>query len=364
MRSLRQHSGLFALFLGFLGLVYFAALRDGTYAQVTPPVLSTDKTGYLAGDAVSISGTGFTAGEVVTLLVTHASGAAEPDAGHDPIIVSADEAGNLSATWTVGDDPAGHDFILSATRAVAPAVAPVRFMRIAVVSTDKYDYRPGETAIITGAGFRNGEAVHIHVVHSTGRNDGNGHEPFETLADTSGRIGVGWFVDPDDSLGSIFRLTATGSESGLIATTTFTDVIITQVDDQGPDDEPGQKDLNQMSSELGSAALALTWNWDDTDFGNLGGNTGDACALVDTEPDGFANYAFCVVVDGNPAVKISNVLYTCNNTRSDRCAGPELVPTFTSSSTASVVPNSDPFRLPHSTPHTATATIATPMRTA
>ena len=345
MRAPRRRSGLYALLPVFLGLLYFAALRDGPHAQATPPALATDKTGYLAGETVSVAGTGFTAGEVVTLLVAHASGAAEAGAGHDPMTVTADAEGRLAATWPVGDDLAGHEFTLSATRAEGAAVAPVTFMRIAVVSTDKYDYEPGETAAISGAGFRSGEAVTVHVVHSTGANDGAGHEPFDTAADTSGRISVGWFVNPDDSKGSIFRLTATGTESGLVATSTFTDLIITQIDDEGPDDEPGQKDLNQMSSELGPSAVAVTWNWDDTDFGNLGGNTGDACALVDTNQDGFANYAFCVVADGNPAVKISNRLYTCNNTRSDRCAGPTEVTVFTSTSTASVVPNSDPFRL-------------------
>jgi len=31
----------------------------------------------------------------------------------------------------------------------------------------------------------------------------------------------------------------------------------------------------------------LTWQWDDT--GWSGNNTGDACALYDTDGDGFAN---------------------------------------------------------------------------
>ena len=162
-------------------------------------------------------------------------------------------------------------------------------------------------------------------------------------------------VDPDDSEDSIFRLTAIGADSRLVATSTFTDVLVTQVDDQGPDDEPGQKDLNQMSSDLG-VDLAITWNWDDTDAGNLGGNTIDACSLIDTDQAGpglgFADFAFCVVADGNPASKVANYLYSCNDTRSDRCAGPSLIPTFASTSTASVVPNSDPFRLaPFNTAH-------------
>src|SRR5688572_15307491 len=98
-----------------------------------------------------------------------------------------------------------------------------------------------------------------------------------------------------------------------------------------------------MSSDLGATAIGITWNWDDTGFGPLGGNTGDACTLIDTDQDGFANFAFCVTVDGNPAVKVANRFYSCNDTRSDRCSGPTLIPAFTTTSTASVVPNSDPF---------------------
>ena len=35
-------------------------------------------------------------------------------------------------------------------------------------------------------------------------------------------------------------------------------------------------------------------------FTGGGNNTGDACTLIDTDADGLANYAFCVVVDGSP----------------------------------------------------------------
>jgi hypothetical protein len=130
----------------------------------------------------------------------------------------------------------------------------------------------------------------------------------------------------------------------LIRRVIYCKLLNTKVIGRRTHDEPGQKDLSKMSSDPGAAAIAITWNWDDTDFGNLGGNTGDGCALIDTDADGNANRSFCVVVDGNPAVRISNRLYTCNDTRSDRCNGPTLVTTaLTSTSSASVVPLSDPF---------------------
>ena len=66
-------------------------------------------------------------------------------------------------------------------------------------------------------------------------------------------------------------------------------------DQQGPDDEPGQKDLNQFCN-LGPCVggNSYSWNFDDTNW--TGTNTGDACALFDTDGDGNANRAVCVTV--------------------------------------------------------------------
>src|SRR5919198_2789830 len=82
-------------------------------------------------------------------------------------------------------------------------------------------------------------------------------------------------------------------------------------DGQGPDDVPGQKDLNK-SCEPGptcsssSMTLSLLWQFDDTSWS--GGNTGDACALIDTNRDGLADRAVCVTIFGNAqmAGKCSN----------------------------------------------------------
>jgi hypothetical protein len=128
-------------------------------------------------------------------------------------------------------------------------------------------------------------------------------------------------------------------------------VPITIVDDGGPDDLPGQKDLNFLTVDYGAPgdpSISVKWGWDDT--ATSGGNTRDACALFDTDGDGFANYSFCVIVASNGSV--SKVLYTCGDTKSDRCDQPRApVAVFSSTATASIVPNSDPFRntSPHNT---------------
>lgn len=339
-----------------LGLIaYLGTLRSGLLAQIVPPTISTLKTGYLANEIVAILGEGFAVGEVVTLQVVHADGSSEAgDESHQSFTATAGETGTFSATWGLGENhPSGHAFLLGAAGPTSGQLQPVAFRRIAVVQTDKYDYQPGETAVITGAGFRPLENVIVQVVHSNGLNTGAGHAPFAIVAAADGRISTTWYVDPDDSEDSIFRLTATGSDTGLIATSTFTDSLVTVVDDLGPDDPTSgaQTDLNSLSIDDGNlpTALGITWNWDDTDFGNSGGNTGDACALVDTDQDGFANYAFCVQVDGNSAVQVGNSLYSCGDDLSggtDRCTQPvNLISSFTSSSSASVVADSDPFRL-------------------
>ncbi len=93
-----------------------------------------------------------------------------------------------------------------------------------IVFTDRANYFPGETAYINGLGFWPNEIVTLHVVHTDGTsNDGGGHLPWNVAADALGSFDSSWFVDPDDSAGSAFLLTATGNSSGLVAQATFTD---------------------------------------------------------------------------------------------------------------------------------------------
>jgi hypothetical protein len=316
------------------------------YGQTAPPAVVTDKTAYLAGEIVGISGRGFQSGEVVTLRATHASGEMEPGMGHDAFSAIADANGRFVVTWAVSLNPwdtGSNDFVLQAAGSVSGPAARAGFHRIATVRTNKYDYAPGETAVITGAGFRPSSAVSIRVEHSNGKNDGPNHLPSNVLADADGRVNAAWFVDPADSVNSIFRLTATGSESGLTATTTFTDPPVTFIDDKGADDLPGQKDLNYMQVDNANVptSLGVAWGWDDT--GWSGGNTGDACALFDTDADGFANYSLCVTVQNSPAAFLATRLYVCSDQKSDRCTNPDLVPSFASTATASVVTGADPF---------------------
>src|SRR5262245_31787052 len=71
---------------------------------------------------------------------------------------------------------------------ITPAAAKAAAEVPAIVQTDKYDYQPGETALISGSGFAPGENVTLKVDHANGLVDGDGHLPFTVLADGSGNI--------------------------------------------------------------------------------------------------------------------------------------------------------------------------------
>ena len=139
--------------------------------------------------------------------------------------------------------------------------------------------------------------------------------------------------------------------------------VVVAVDDAGADDEPGQKHLNWLSIDYGApgaTSLTVKWGWDDTS--TSGNNTRDAGSLFDTDGDGFANYSLYVTVatDGTHTTQ----LYSCAaDNRTDRCAGPALVSTFTSTATVAVSPTSDPFGVPGSADYDAAHVTGNTCRT-
>ncbi len=118
---------------------------------------------------------------------------------------------------------------------------------------------------------------------------------------------------------------------------------VTIVDQGGVDDVSGQRDLNSMTVDLPANAFSVAWTWDDTAWS--GNNTGDACALFDTNGDGNVNVAVCVSVGGNPAAEVTNNVFTCTDQSDGSCTGNSL-PTIAPGSTCSVTQalGEDPFR--------------------
>jgi len=120
-----------------------------------------------------------------------------------------------------------------------------------------------------------------------------------------------------------FALLTTMVATAVVAAPSFTFV----VDDQGANDEPGQKDLTAQSSDLDGSTFYTAWMWDDT--GWKGNNTGDACSLFDTDAtaNGLVDFAVCATVSENPAEIQQTRVYSCGDTRDDRCTNPVLLGT-------------------------------------
>jgi hypothetical protein len=111
-------------------------------------------------------------------------------------------------------------------------------------------------------------------------------------------------------------------------------------DDGGANDvNSAQADLNCFSRADNIAGhIGLRWTWDAVAQWTGTGSTGDACALLDTNNDGTANFAFCVRIT-NPngdATQIaqaagSPVLYKCKDSAADRCSSPNSIQAITNS---------------------------------
>ncbi len=91
------------------------------------------------------------------------------------------------------------------------------------IQSDKADYPPGATVILTGSGWQLGESVHIYVNDDEGK---TWSRDVDVTADESGAIRdefqlPDWFV-------ATYSVKATGAQSGE-ATTSFTDAVQVKV---------------------------------------------------------------------------------------------------------------------------------------
>jgi hypothetical protein len=196
--------------------------------QATAQTVATDKTDYGSGEVAVITGSGWVPGEVVVFAVTQDPMLYSTDSVH----TTADLDGNIRSGYLVPGLDVPQLFTLTATGAASGPAAPLTFTNslnfvslvppttpTALVQTDKSDYSPGETAVITGAGWLAGETVNLEIVEDILSHPS---EKLHAITDNAGIIVAGYVVDAHD-LGRTFILTATGQTSGLTAQTTFTD---------------------------------------------------------------------------------------------------------------------------------------------
>jgi hypothetical protein len=106
------------LFLRSLLFTFFAITLTSVNVFSQSATITTDQADYPPGSTVIITGTGFRAGETVTLQVIHYNTIGDNDtsAAHQPFTTIADANGNVSSTWIVplDQDELGATLLLTA----------------------------------------------------------------------------------------------------------------------------------------------------------------------------------------------------------------------------------------------------------
>lgn len=95
----------------------------------------------------------------------------------------------------------------------------------------------------------------------------------------------------------------------------------------------------------------MFWSWDATNDWTFTGQTGDACALFDTDGDGLIGLAICARIANAPSDPSTLVqsagspyAFGCADTSNNRCSGPiQLTPTDAQLSATVAITASDPF---------------------
>src|SRR5438874_10386991 len=126
------------------------------------------------------------------------------------------------------------------------------------ITTNKSDYAPGETVVMSGSGWIPGQPVALHIEESD--ND----LPWDSSAtpDAAGNFSISEFVIQAHDIGVVFTLTAT--QGGVVATTQFTDVVGAGIALNG---DPGGFEI--QGGVVATAAMGHT-DW----IANGGGTTG------------------------------------------------------------------------------------------
>ena len=196
-------------------LALSVAFALGAASRAASPRLLTDKTAYVDGEGVTLSGYGFLPFETVSLTVslTGAGGAAQPVRA--PWNVFADGDGKITAAWTLEPrDRAGVDFVVTATGGSSRTTAQFSFHRTAVLTAR----RPGDASsatTITGSSFEPNENVTLELL---GTVTGGAHAPWSVTADDAGDISSTVELGRAVAEAASSSLNASGAISGLGAT--------------------------------------------------------------------------------------------------------------------------------------------------
>jgi hypothetical protein len=301
----------------------FGVLRGSGRAQSRASI-STNKATYLAGETIGISGAGFAPFENVSLIVTHAGGAAEGGAGHERFFVTADANGAFTTRWSISsNDEAGPNFVVTASGA-SGATAQASFTRTGRISLDRRSYRPGETVGVTAVGFNPDELVNIQL------GTGTTQVSQTAQADNTGKVITGIKLPHEGVIDSnSLQVEATSVKSMINFTMPLPYFVV--VDQNGANDVPAQVDMTQMGRIDSGPTYDIFMSWASTNSWTGSGSTGDACALFNTDGDSAGNIGLAVCGEitnqnGNPSVVVqtagSPFIFNCSSKRNDRCSTP------------------------------------------
>ena len=183
--------------------------------------LTGDKPDYYFGDTVTLTGAGWQPGETVTMVLV------DDPANHAPVTLTsvADTTGTFTnSDYVVQISDLGATLTVTATGDMSSTAQPwmATAYGLPTLTSDKPDYRPGQTVTLTGRGFQPGESVTMVLVDSPPN-----HDPvyLTAVADGAGNFTNSDYVVQESDLDVIFTVTATG-DTGSMAQTTFTDATI------------------------------------------------------------------------------------------------------------------------------------------
>ena len=134
---------------------------------------------------------------------------------------------------------------------VVLATLPAGNTSTAGIATDKHDYAPGDSVIMTGHGWTPGEAVTIDLVEDPLIDT---HPALTAVADSSGKWTNSQFSPDVHDISVRFIVTATGGKSGMRAQTTFTDA--TQASDGA-----GTMTVSPGNVTAGQTGVTLTFTF-------------------------------------------------------------------------------------------------------
>jgi len=227
------------------GLSFAALAIAALIYGASTPSLSTDKSSYQAGETMSITGGGFSAGTSIMISV------ARPDHLIDyvPGVVS-DGSGGFNASYLPSSPIVAGTYTITAADGSASAVTASTVAAIGtVVNTDKKKYSVGEPIIISGAGYSVYAPVSVSVLRPDHQTDS-----LSATTDVAGKFTV-TYTPPGES--GRYKITATDGFNSANTATTEADQIGFDLEQCAQNDSANGQPLglgycNWIGSALGS----------------------------------------------------------------------------------------------------------------